>query len=296
MSVFPITFCIPRSKIIKQFPTKTKMLSSLIPGKLETYIYEKEEDYYHEYQTSIFAITHKKGGWDCMRHYEVLANGCIPVFRDIENCPITTLAFFPKQLIMTGNELYAKIKDNDITEYHNNNEVISLVSELLMYTQNNLTTESMASYILEKSGHTHVKTILYLSGDTNPDYLTDLILSGFKNIYGYHCHDYPKLICIYKDEPINHSSLYGKGFTYTNLVDQNVHSDEFDQCIEDDIKNRKYDIVIYGSYHRGMPFYEMVSQIYKPNEVILLCGEDDNQCNYNDWVSKGHFVFVRELQ
>ena len=57
----------------------------------------------------------------------------------------------------------------------------------------------------------------------------------------------------------------------------------------------KYDIVIYGSYHRGMPFYDLVNQIYKSNEVILLCGEDIHNCDNYEWVVKGHNVFVREL-
>lgn len=295
MSCFPITFCIPKSKIIKNLPNKTKILSNLIPGKLETYIYGNEDDYYHEYQTSIFAITHKKGGWDCLRHYEILANGCIPLFLDIETCPINTLAFFPKQLIISGNKLYEKLKDHkEITQLINNNQVNCLISELLNYTEKNLTTEKMAYYILKKSNNIHIKSILYLSGDTGPDYLRDLILSGFKNIYGYHCHDYPKITHIYKNQSINYSQLYGKGISYTSLIDKDLHFDEFDKSIENDIKNKKYDIIIYGSYHRGMPFYDTITKIYNPSEVILLCGEDEHVCTYSDWVKKGHFVFVRE--
>jgi hypothetical protein len=74
-----------------------------------------------------------------------------------------------------------------------------------------------------------------------------------------------------------------------------LHDTTTDKDIESDIKNKKYDIVIYGSYHRGMPYYEVVQQIYKPEEIIMLCGEDIHSCNYNDYVMKGHNVFVREL-
>ena len=55
-------------------------ISPLIPGKLDTYIYEKERDYYDMYFNSLFALTYKKAGWDCLRHYEILANGCILYF------------------------------------------------------------------------------------------------------------------------------------------------------------------------------------------------------------------------
>ena len=104
--LFPITFSIPYEKIVKGIPVKTKIISNLIPGKLETYIYNTEEEYYNEYKTSYFATTCKKAGWDCMRHYEILANGCIPYFIDIEKCPENTMALLPKQLLLNGNKLY----------------------------------------------------------------------------------------------------------------------------------------------------------------------------------------------
>ena len=92
----PITFSIPIEKIIINIPNKLKLVSDLIPGKIETYIYNTEEDYYKEYQKSYFALTFKKGGWDCLRHYEIIANGCIPYFSEIEKCPNNTLHLFPK--------------------------------------------------------------------------------------------------------------------------------------------------------------------------------------------------------
>jgi hypothetical protein len=94
---------------------------------------------------------------------------------------------------------------------------------------------------------------------------------------------------------INYSQLYGKGITYTNLLDPSLHNDELDATIVENIKNKYYDIVIYGSYHRGMPHYDLICQIYKPNEIILLCGEDIHKCNYNTFLKKGHSLFVREI-
>ena len=37
------------------------------------------------YSNSIFAITNKKLGWDCLRHYEILMNGCVPLYLDIKD-------------------------------------------------------------------------------------------------------------------------------------------------------------------------------------------------------------------
>ena len=63
----------------------------------------------------------------------------------------------------------------------------------------------------------------------------------------------------------------------------------------DPVKQKYFDIVIYGSYHRGMPFFDFVKQIYRPNEIVMLCGEDIHVCNYDDYVKKGYSLFVREL-
>ena len=41
-----------------------------------------------------------------MRHYEILANGCIPYFIEIEKCPKQTMFLLPKELLIEGNVLY----------------------------------------------------------------------------------------------------------------------------------------------------------------------------------------------
>ena len=293
-----INFSIPKEKLCETYNVKTKILSDLIPGDTSTYIYNSEEDYYTEYKNSYFAITRKKGGWDCMRHYEILANGCIPTFIDIEKCPEKTLALLPKNLLIEANILFNKFKNKNINEL--TKEVIEeyniLREKLLYYTKNYLTTEKMAEYILQKIGvENKVTKILYLSGDTQPDYLRCTTLHGFKTLIGSNCHDYPKIEHIYKSKNIDIKNLYGKGISYTNLLDPEFHNENLDTTLIEDIKNKYYDIIIYGSYHRGIPYYDLICSIYKPNEIILLCGEDFHYCNYNEYVNKGHFVFVREL-
>ena len=175
------------------------------------------------------------------------------------------------------------------------NECFILISKLIDYTRKNLTTLQMAKYVLDKTNFSGVSSVLYLSGSTGPDYLRCVTLHGFKELLGERCHDYPKIPHVYKTDHINYKELYGKGITYTNLLDSTLHNDGLDETVETDIKNKKYDIIIYGSYHRGMPFYDLVNKAYKPNEIILLCGEDIHLCNYNELLRRGHHVFVREL-
>lgn len=292
----PITFSFPEEKIIREIPVKTKLMSSLIPGNLSTYIYANETDYYNEYRQSLFALTTKKSGWDCMRHYEIIANGCIPYFPNIEQCPPNTMALLPKDLLKEGNLLYEKYKNRAINDLDSidMDKCKEHIMKLLTYLRTHLTTTKMAHYILT-SAKKDVKSILYLSADPSPDYLRCVTLHGFKTIFGTMCHEYPKIPHIYKTPTLYYQGLYGKGITYTNLLTSDMRDDTLDKTLEEDISKKKYDIIIYGSYHRGMPYYDTISKVYNPSDIILLCGEDIHSCDYSTWINKGHHVFVREL-
>lgn len=277
--IFPIGFSIPECKIVKDIPPKLKNMATIIPGELSTYIFNSEEEYNHDYQISKFAITKLKAGWDCFRHYEILANGCIPIFENIEKCPKTTMTFFPKNLI--------KLAKDDPDNYS---------KELLEYTKKYLTTKSMANYILQESGNSNAKNILFLSGNLNPDYLRCLTLHGFKELMGKDCHDYPCVSHIYSDFPES-CPLYGNGFNYSRLLDKKTtRKDELDKTVEEDIRNKKYDCIIYGSAHRGLPYLDLVNQTYDPSNIIFLCGEDlHSGCFLFNLSEKGYPVFIREL-
>ena len=294
--IYPITFSIPKEKIVNNIPVKTKLLAHIIPGKSYTYIFDNESNYYKDYQISYFAITKKKGGWDCLRHYEIMANGCIPVFLDIINCPPNTLKFIPKKLLIVGLLLYDKLKHKSFNTLTNDDKIKcnKLITKLLNYTRKYLTTEYIANYILNVTTLNNKKRILYLSGKIAPDYMRCLTLHGFKSLLGADCHDFPKIPHIYKQVNNNYSSLYGKGITYSNLIDIDLHNNLLNKKLLQDIKHRYYDIIIYGSYHRGMPLYNYIIKYYKANEIVLLCGEDIHICNHK-YMNNNHHIFVREL-
>jgi hypothetical protein len=297
---YPISFSIPECKIIDVsniMNKKKKMLSNLIPGRTETYIYTTEKDYYHEYQISLFARTNKKAGWDCLRHYEIMANGCIPYFPDIEYCPINTMILCPKHLFYKANILYERIKDKTVENLNSQEkeECMTLIGEFIDYTKQNLTTEKIARYILKTCGKSDAKNILVLSGNTDCDYLRCLTLHGLKIILKEKCHDYPVVPHIYKCY-IDEKKLYGKGFTYSNLLDPDEYYDiTTDEMVEFNICNRKYDLVIYGSFTRGMPLYDLVREHYQPYEIVLLFGEDSTIDNYSHiYRDPLNPVFIRE--
>ena len=53
------------------------------------YHFSTEEEYYQDLRESRYGITTKRAGWDCLRHYELAANGCVLCFRDLDLKPTT---------------------------------------------------------------------------------------------------------------------------------------------------------------------------------------------------------------
>ena len=179
-NLIPISFAAPKEKILKDINEKPiNLLAPLIPGRLSTYIYEDEKTYYNMYANSIFGITNKKLGWDSLRHYEILMNGCIPLFLNIEDCPKLTLTTLPKDRLLNiyNNfhrilQLYSPFKiykkkflsikkilsyipnifknKSASTFLRDNSKVLEIKNELLNYTRQKLTTESLAKYVLSK--------------------------------------------------------------------------------------------------------------------------------------------------
>lgn len=97
--VMPTGFGIPSYQIRPlSFSERTKLFQRTAPHHasfqpvrdLATqahHIYTDEEEYFRDMQTSWFGLTSIKGGWDCLRHYEILASGACLLFRDYDQKP-----------------------------------------------------------------------------------------------------------------------------------------------------------------------------------------------------------------
>jgi len=141
-NLFPISYTFPEEKIVKnpQDIKKERFIAEYIPRFTNGYIYENEEDYYKGYQISNFGLTTRKAGWDCMRHYEILANYCMPYFPDLKDCPEPVMHNFPKKEILRANELYKKF---------NEQEYYDLLNTVFEHTKTHLTTTASIKYILD---------------------------------------------------------------------------------------------------------------------------------------------------
>jgi hypothetical protein len=95
--VRPTSFSIPEEKVFNGEPAKTQLFASDIVdpelkdcatiGRRDDYLFAGEADYYADLRRSRFGITTKRGGWDCLRHYEIAANGAVPCFRHLARKP-----------------------------------------------------------------------------------------------------------------------------------------------------------------------------------------------------------------
>lgn len=141
-NVFPITFSIPREKVADRTRCEKKqMFATCVPGDPTTYVFKDEQAYYRDYQASYFGMTKRKAGWDCLRHYEILANYCVPYFEDLESCPEATLAGFPKAECLEARAL----ADGSFDE----NRYYELLDAMFSQLRSRLTTDKVARYLLD---------------------------------------------------------------------------------------------------------------------------------------------------
>lgn len=95
----PISFAFPTSSILagagqrksKDFPKHIvdRDLLPHLPESVSNYAFATQAEYYHDLRSSRFGVTMKRSGWDCMRHYEIAANGSVPCFKNLHSKPST---------------------------------------------------------------------------------------------------------------------------------------------------------------------------------------------------------------
>ncbi|CAK8987570.1 unnamed protein product [Durusdinium trenchii] len=146
----------------------------LVPGLEESYVFPMtsygEMEYKRMYRESRFGVTKRRAGWETMRIYEILACGSVPYIHAANEIPDAALVYVNKTLLRQAQQLVANagqpprdafstptVDSLDLTKY------VALAAELLRHTQQHLTTEALAKYILTSYGKP-VSTALYVSG------------------------------------------------------------------------------------------------------------------------------------
>lgn len=293
--VYPISFSIPRNLImdVHEHSSKSRVLASIIPGRFDTYIYPDQASYYGGYASSMFAATYKKGGWDCLRHYEILAAGCIPYMPDAAKIPNGTMFRWPKRMMLSILELkglnHRKIQtaiegttipnassadllnygEFDFKTYHDNRR--DLHDHLLKY----FTTQAMGQYLLSFSSR-KVANILFVGAPTSethfPDYQAETLFHGLRSLFAEQVLDFPKRPWMYSNAYDSRETVYGKGYTYAfHLQDLSVNRED----IEGRVSAHEFSHVIFGIMHHGRHWLiDEVARHYAVEEVFFVDGSD----------------------
>lgn len=312
--IHPLSYSIPDEYIVSDVPEKKHVWAEIVPGFLETYRFGpgEEEDYLQMYRESRFAFTMKKGGWDALRHYEIIASGCIPVFCDLDQCPTQTMSTYPKSLIKQAcNELLPWKQTPEYVEKYN-----VYVRQLLQHTRDHLSCSAVAKQFLQVLNAPPNSKILFIRCNEGENYLRELTYIGLNRYLNQHngatvC--WPKIRYLYDDYPASElKNRYGFGYVYTRRLITNQQ--DIDQSeLERTIRACEWDYIVYskmgvwdgpeGTIYNA-PFWESVRSSYSKNNIIFLYGGDalTNTQDFNSPFTRhlimhsmyGH-CFVREL-
>ena len=240
----------------------------------------------------MFGVTRKKAGWDCMRHIEIMASGCVPYFVDLEKLPKATLQFYPKDLFRRAKTLEGVTHNGPFldpnsfsvdTSKLNFVEYYDIATKILEHSRRHLTTRAMAEYVLRTIDYPSPRKALMATSCVD-DYLQDSMLHGLKSVLGTKLVDFvPASEVLAKeghcvlDASKNDASLpdyrlnmymdswaaeseenfrsrqgYGKGFTIWNRLSHTLLGGGRDTIL-DDIRGDRFDVVFLSYRMFGGP-------------------------------------------
>lgn len=281
--IYPISFGIPAKLVVDDVPEKTQDFATGTSRGRREYKFDgdQQQAYYDDYRRSYFGLTYRKGGWDCLRHLEVMANGCLPYFPGLGELPRLTMAHYPKIIMAQAQQLLTntRLDRYEPKRIDPNQPVVqdpgayrTLAARMLNHVRQHCTTQAMAEYLLRQMGAEHARSVLFISEGKKPDYLCDLLFHGLRSKLGSGCVDIGKPWWMYQSASFEkRSKLYGKGFTYSGHLEE-IDIDRSD--LPGRVKKREFDLVVFGSVRRWGHLLPMVREYYAREEVALIDGDD----------------------
>jgi hypothetical protein len=288
----PISFSWPGANLPHRYSweTREKDFSSIFPGKI--YSYDSYSEYLHEYASSRYGITFKKGGWDCFRHIEIMAAGSIPIMPDVMRSPPFAMSHYPKRLMSLAADLVLK-GQHVPPELH---------AAIQARFDNRLTSKASASFLLEKVRYAEEK-ILFLDPGLNvfPDYLSSMTVAGLCQVAGANKVHLPfgaePLYSNWQGDPRN---FHGLGFGYTKILPPSFRSNIDSELLDwSSIKRRLSpdDFIVVGDVSRNQRLANLVSELNHNDSFKIFLWGGDRAPNRKSrrWLSqlKGHLA-IRE--
>lgn len=224
-----------------------------------------------------------------MRHIEIIANGGIPLFENIQDCPKYTMTMYPKHLFARAHEIIATAEPGSA-------EAQQLAAEMLAWGKTHLTTTALAARVLRLVGVERPARVLFLAGH-GEDYMADAMFIALhesplvQHITSLHPYDY-----LFEDfDQGRRMQLYGRGFTFSGRLRRReghmaVRSLEE---IKKTLEEGGYDLVVFGSIHRESRLLdEAVARLGA--RVVVIDGEDTEPLMMKAFELGGTY-FKREL-
>lgn len=279
--VWPISFSFPG--IFQQIETnKSHVVSEVIPGW--KYSFNAFDEYLTAYGNAYIAVSHRKAGWDCFRHVEILAAGSLPLMFDAKEIPEFTMVHYPKDLLQATLS---------VCESAIGIPTVENAEELQQFLNRNLSCVGMAEYILKCSGLSRAEKILFVDEklESMPDYLSIFSLIGLKQLLGTKCEVTSQVDYLYQDWEGNDQSLYGRGFGYTRVLDPAVRTMPITQA------NDSFDVVVVGSISRNRQLAMYLLGQFPAAQTIWIHGEDTPPLleETKFLLDSGTHVFVRAI-
>lgn len=289
--VYPLSFSYP-GEFRPPLASPAHLLSHITPGF--PYSFSDETQYLDTYADSVMAVTHRKAGWDCFRHLEILAAGSVPVMLDVNQIPEFCMIHYPKNALQRVLEAVRERQGYPDA---------SLRHELHLFAERHLTSEAMASYLLRTSGFDDAGKVLFLDErlPSSVDYLSLTTLIGLKRIPTLTCVAWRPVDYVYANTTVDTSRLYGRGFGVTRvLADELRHEEDSLQELDlrEAVRQIKPDVVVVGSIDRNWGLAQQLAEIFPAESTIWVHGEDDPPdlaTSRRMWAS-GSKVFVRAIE
>jgi len=287
-----------------------------------------EASYYRAYTRAFYAVTYLKGGWDSLRHYEILASGAVPFFLNLTQVlDAPTLWPFPKKAVLSAMALLgpnqtlaveaavasqaaplpaAYPTSFDLERY------CELHARLLRHTECFLTTRTLARYVLRESGglnHRTARVLLFF--DTNgQDYMTGLLYHGVFSLLGEaRVSSYHGALRHMHLPRMPMATLYGGGFTYAARLPE-LSSTAAEQRAETKRRLREgfFNLIILANahneccradecFHGARKTISAYLERFGENVTIATVdGSDSHGCHNGLWrdLPRTHVHFVRE--
>jgi len=151
--VYPIGFGMPSNRIVElNVCTKTQMHQShVVDPDLSSdtgHRFSDEAEYHSDLARSYFGITTRRGGWDCLRHYELLAAGALVMFKNYDTKPPLCAPICDCFVSYSGREDFERVVNRLLPNGKPAQEYTDILTAQRRWLIENATCEARARHLI----------------------------------------------------------------------------------------------------------------------------------------------------